>query len=127
MLSWSSTKTLPFFLPFGFVTPAGVIMFSVGMPSSASVYTRFFFFLSTFAVPNGVCVFDFEEFVCLADLEGFEGSEDLAGFECFEGFESFAPELAEPALGFCDFMGAMATSCDVRGGGRRNLDAGAQA
>jgi hypothetical protein len=37
MLSLSSIKILPFFLPFGFITPAGVIMFSVGKLSSLSV------------------------------------------------------------------------------------------
>lgn len=36
MRTLSSTKTLPFFLPFGFSTPTGVIMLSFGMSSSFS-------------------------------------------------------------------------------------------
>ena len=40
----SSTKTFPFFLPFGFSTPTGVIIFKAGMPSSFSVYILLFFF-----------------------------------------------------------------------------------
>ena len=41
--TWSSTNTFPFFFPFGNSTPTGVIIFSFGIPSSFSVYTRFFF------------------------------------------------------------------------------------
>lgn len=37
MLAGSSTKTLPFFWPFGFAMPAGTMEFSLGMSSSASV------------------------------------------------------------------------------------------
>lgn len=43
-LTRSSTKTLPFFLPLGFCTPTGVMVFSFGMSNSFSVYTRFFLF-----------------------------------------------------------------------------------
>lgn len=44
MHTLSSTKTFPFFLPFGFSTPTGVIIFSAGIPNSFSVYTLLFFF-----------------------------------------------------------------------------------
>ena len=43
-LTESSTKTFPFFFPFGKSTPTGVIILSFGIPNSSSVYIRFFFF-----------------------------------------------------------------------------------
>ena len=41
--TWSSTNTFPFFFPFGNSTPIGVTIFSFGIPSSFSIYSRFFF------------------------------------------------------------------------------------
>lgn len=40
----SSTKTFPFFFPFGFSTPIGVIIFNAGISNSFSVYTFLLFF-----------------------------------------------------------------------------------
>jgi hypothetical protein len=62
----SSTKTFPFFFPLGFSTPTGVIILSVGMPNSFSVYTRRFFF---FTGPP-------------LDFNG--GALLFGGFRCFE-------------------------------------------
>ena len=49
MPTLSSTKTFPFFLPLGFVTPTGVIILSFGIPSSSSVYVFFLGFFSSAA------------------------------------------------------------------------------
>jgi hypothetical protein len=104
MLSWSSTKTLPFFLPRTFCTPAGVIMFRVGMPSSFSVYTLFFFltwavacvfgFLNgVFFAPALVFALGFEvDLVTALPIEGFAPLLDLIGaiLECLSvGWEDF--------------------------------------
>lgn len=52
MLAGSSTNVLPFFCPLGFAMPAGMILFSAGMSSSFSVYTRFFFLFMPFLLDS---------------------------------------------------------------------------
>jgi hypothetical protein len=75
----SSTKTFPFFVPFGVSTPIGVIVFKAGIPSSFSVYTLLFFF-NVARFPALFCGFGGGPLLCgFFDLD-FE-TPSLCGFE----------------------------------------------
>lgn len=91
MLAASSTNILPFFSPFGFAIPAGIMPLRRGISSSFSEYTRFFFLFDEFlddsdfdfCAPPGLAKdMDF----CLR-FEMPSGAEPVGfGFDDFEDF-----------------------------------------
>ncbi len=94
----SSTKTFPFFFPFGASTPTGVIIFSFGIPNSLSVYVHFFFF--------GLGIADFV-FCCF-------GGGALANFDFFEMRELDVGPLAPGLLDDLETLGLLVLGTFVR-------------